>query len=82
MAKSFFMLGQATGHDMSCQEEIDAFMQEYNTRLLAGSVSSGSGSPPFGLAEGNGHRHADRKSEKRKRKQAKASRRKNWKRRR
>lgn len=78
MAKSFFMLGQAAGYDMSRQEEMDAFIQEYNTRLLAGQALSGSGTPPFRLNEGTGRRNAGGKSEKRKRKQAQASRRKNW----
>ena len=36
MAKSFFMIGQAAGFDMSSQEGMNAFMLEYNERLLAG----------------------------------------------
>lgn len=34
MAKSFFMLGQSHGYDMTSQKEMDAFMLEYNTKLL------------------------------------------------
>ncbi len=35
MAKSFMMLGQAQGYDMTNKREIDAFMLDYNSRILA-----------------------------------------------
>ncbi len=34
MAKSFFMLGQSRGYDMTSQKGLDEFMLDYNTKLL------------------------------------------------
>ncbi len=35
LAKSFVMLGQAEGYDMTNKRDIDAFMLDYNARILA-----------------------------------------------
>jgi hypothetical protein len=58
MAKSFFMMGQQLGFDMTTQEGLDAFMHHYNSRL-AGGMGPGSpgglpGPPPLGFAGGLG----------------------------
>ena len=34
MAKSFFMMGQSAGYDMTDEKDINAFMHAYNTNLL------------------------------------------------
>jgi hypothetical protein len=41
MAKSFVMLGQQAGFDMTTQEGIDQFMLVYNNRLMAGQLPAG-----------------------------------------
>lgn len=81
MAKSFFMMGQAAGFDMTSQEGMNAFMLEYNARQLAEQGLPGGGSRASSLLSTDNRRKSDRKSEKTKRKQAQASRRKNRKRR-
>lgn len=81
MARSFFMMGQAAGFDMTSQEGMDAFMLEYNARLLAEQGLPGDGSRALHLLGMGNRQKSDRKSEKMKRKQAQASRRKNRKRR-
>jgi hypothetical protein len=40
MAKSFFMMGQQLGYDMTTKEGIDAFTQQYNSQL-AGRTGAG-----------------------------------------
>ena len=52
MAKSFFMMGQQAGFDMTSQEGLDAFMAEYNAHILSeGPPQPGPdsfGLPPMG----------------------------------
>jgi hypothetical protein len=48
MAKSFVMMGQQAGFDMTTQEGVAAFMEAYNSRLLGGMPSPGVGMPPLG----------------------------------
>jgi hypothetical protein len=69
MAKSFFMMGQAAGFDMTDEEGLQAFTSAYNASLLAEGPLGGTGSPP---------KKDDRKSaRKKKRKAARAARRRN-----
>ena len=80
MAKSFFMLGQSQGYDMTSQRGMDEFMLEYNTKLLQQSEPPtlpsaepawlGSGLFGSGLSQ-------HRKTSKNKRKMEKQSRKKN-----
>jgi len=82
MAKSFFMMGQAAGFDMTNEEGMNAFMLAYNAGLLSGRTSPGSSTlatSPFSPPRREGH--AKEKAEKKKRKRAAQARKKNRKRR-
>lgn len=88
MAKSFVMLGQERGFDMSTQEGIQEWMQVYNEELArspglpfsrAEPWASGAGSP-FVIAGGRGTSSRRTSAEKTKRKMAKNSRKQNRKR--
>ncbi|MCI0619324.1 hypothetical protein L0244_40660 [bacterium] len=80
MAKSFFMLGQSRGFDMTSQKGLDEFMLEYNAKLIQQNEP-----PPLPSAEPawldsgsfvSGSIH-HRKTNKNKRKMEKQSRKKN-----
>jgi hypothetical protein len=58
-------------------EGMNAFMLEYNARLLAGQSFPGLKGRASRLSGTGNHRKSDRRSDKMKRKQAQASRRKN-----
>jgi hypothetical protein len=90
MAKSIVMAAQAEGYDVTDPESIDAFIAGYNSRLLesAGPVPGRRGAPdldfpfasgyPFSLSPGVPQPHRGRSaSQKRQRKIAAASRKKN-----
>lgn len=47
MAKSFVMMGQAAGFDMSTEDGLAAFMAAYNSQLGAGSEASLGGGVPL-----------------------------------
>jgi hypothetical protein len=66
---------------MTSHEGMNAFMLEYNARLLAGQSFPGLEDRVSGFSGTGKHRKSDRKLEKMKRKQVHASRRKNRKRR-
>jgi len=72
MAKSFVMMGQSAGFDMSKEEDTNTFMQLYNANLLA----QGDGFGDSMLRKSKPRKH-DGVKEKRKRKAAEKSRRKN-----
>jgi len=75
MAKSFFMMGQAAGFDMTDAKESAAFINQYNASLpLPGS------SDPSLTWEPGSHRKKDAAKAKHRRKLAKASRKRNRKR--
>jgi hypothetical protein len=79
MAKSFFMMGQAAGFDMTKEEEMNAFMHLYNASLMAQDEGL-SGLYP-GLPDPDDAPQAEAKKKKR-RKATKAARRRKRKRRR
>jgi len=90
MAKSFFMMGQAAGFDMTSQEGTNKFMLAYNASIAARRTPPGastlatlpSSSPaisPFGPPRRDDP--AKRKAEKKKRKRAAQARKKNRRRR-
>jgi hypothetical protein len=83
MAKSFFMMGQSAGFDMTSEKDVQQFMDVYNTSLLAQgpdlrsstNLESRSDTPePFNAGK-------DVSKQKKVRKQARASRKKNRKKR-
>lgn len=74
MAKSFFMMGQEAGFDMTNEEELNAFMHLYNAAVLA--QPEGLSDPYFGLPSFPSSRKAKPKRKKR-RKMTKAARRRN-----
>ena len=61
MAKSFVMMGQQAGFDMTKEDDIDAFMHRYNASILAQSPELISGSRPTGAS---GKARAKRKKNK------------------
>lgn len=92
MAKSFFMMGQSAGYDMTDETDSQRFMAEYNARIMAQGPQGSSGlslpSPegffdPFGGQQhGSSKRRGSSHAKKKKvRKAAKASRKKNRKKR-
>ncbi len=88
MAKSFFMMGQSSGFDMTSQEGLDAFMQAYNADLAnreadLGSLPGAAGMPGLlpGLPGASRPPKATPKKKKARKKMAKASRKKNRKKR-
>jgi len=90
MAKSFFMMGQAAGFDMTSREGTNAFMQAYNASIAARRTPPGastlatlpSSKPATSLFGTPRHKdHAKKKTEKKKRKRAAQARKKNRKRR-
>lgn len=68
MAKSFVMMGQQTGFDMTQKEDMDAFMNLYNASILAQGSEPPPGVPRTGATE------KARAKRKRKRKEARAAR--------
>ncbi len=82
MAKSFFMMGQAAGFDMTTQEGLDAFMLVYNTELLARQSPPQPSLPPSLSEPFRRLDPAQRKAEKKRRKRAEQARKRNRKRRR
>ncbi len=76
MAKSFFMMGQNAGFDMTDEKESNAFLNLYNANLL---LSRSGGDAPPAMGPG-GQRQKNAAKAKRTRKIAKESRRKNRKR--
>ena len=78
MAKSFFMMGQAAGFDMTDQDEIGKFVQLYNARILAQDVVA---PPPPGMPDPSSSREPKAKKKKA-RKAAKAARKRTRKKRR
>ena len=74
MAKSFVMMGQQAGFDMTKNEDIDAFMRLYNASILAQD------SEPLPGSLGIGVSRETRAKRKRKRKAARAARRRRRKR--
>lgn len=74
MAKSFFMMGQEAGFDMTNEEELNAFMHLYNAAVLA--QPEGLSDPYSGLPSSPSSRKAKPKRKKR-RKMTKAARRRN-----
>ncbi len=77
MAKSFFMMGQSLGFDMTKKEDSNAFVTIYNASVLAeqeGIHESSSDLPSYAKAQKTMSKR--KRVEKRKRKIAKASRRK------
>jgi len=94
MAKSFFMMGQSAGYDMTDETDSQKFMAEYNAKILTQGPQDSSGlslpSPegffdpfPFGgQLQGSSKRRGSSHAKKKKaRKAAKASRKKNKKKR-
>jgi len=90
MAKSFFMMGQAAGFDMTNEEGMNAFMQAYNAGIAAGRTPPGASTlatlpssrpaaSPFGPPRREDH--AKKKAKKKKRKRSAQARKKNRKRR-
>ncbi len=87
MAKSFFMMGQSSGFDMTNQTESDAFMAAYNAGLLAQApggfpsplpeFDNVSGFLGSGLPEARRSKKVDQSKKKKARKMAKASQKKN-----
>jgi hypothetical protein len=88
MAKSMVMEGLAQGYDMTDEKQINKWMAEYNQKLTADRLQSGSPFPnifdtpslsdpySFGFGSGGGKQKAD-KAKKAKRKMKKASQKKN-----
>ena len=82
MAKSFFTMGQAAGYEMTTQEGMNAFMQAYNTGLLARRTLPEPSMPRFSFFDPpSGLDPAKKKAEKKKGKQAEEARKRNRKRR-
>jgi hypothetical protein len=77
MAKSFVMMGQQAGFDMTDEKEMNTFMNIYNTRLIAETE----GSDLFREPSVGKSKRVDAAKEKRKRKAAKAARKRNRKKR-
>ena len=75
IAKSFFMIGQKTGFDMSSQEGVDAFTAYYNANMIEQQSQ-----PHFDIIDVPHSDHKHRTERKRKRKMARASRNRNRKR--
>jgi hypothetical protein len=73
MAKSFFMMGQQAGFDMTNEDEMNAYMHLYNTKLIAETE----GSDLFKEPSVGKSKKVDVAKEKRKRKAAKAARKRN-----
>lgn len=82
MAKSFFMMGQAAGFDMTSEEGSAAFVEAYSLGLIAGHAPLGLGVPAPHLFFGDEPRRRGPAEEKarKKRKQARAARKRNRKR--
>lgn len=74
MAKSFAMMGQQAGFDMTKKEDIDAFVHLYNASILAQD------SEPLAGPRGTGMGRKARAKRKRKRRAARAARKRNRKR--
>ena len=74
MAKSFFVMGQEAGFDMTNEEEMNAFMHLYNAAVLA--QPEGLSDPYSGLPSSPSSRKVKPKRKKR-RKMTKAARRRN-----
>ena len=73
MAKSFFMMGQQAGFDMTNEDEMNAYMHLYNTKLIAETE----GSDLFKEPSVGKSKKVDVAKEKRKRKAAEAARKRN-----
>jgi hypothetical protein len=77
MAKSFFMLGQAGGFDMTTQEGIQAFTEIYNASLATGAPPSLPRQGPSPVSRSDPHPKRATKKTAARRKMAQTSRRKN-----
>lgn len=78
MAKSFFMMGQAAGFDMTSEEGMNQFMLAFNAGMLGGrtpTASSALATSPFGPPRRQNR--AAKKAQKKKRKRSAQARKKN-----
>ncbi len=83
MAKSFFMMGQSAGFDMTSQEGMTAFMHAYNAGLASGHAAPVIVVPaPHFYVDEPRRRGPEERKAKKKRKQARAARKRNRKRKR
>jgi hypothetical protein len=80
MAKSFFMMGQAAGFDMTREEDTEAFMLAYNAGVMGRRAEPKHPVPVPHVLDSPPRPRRDKSKVKKKRKQARAARKRNRKR--